>query len=69
MINAFLLRIAEWALEKTGHALMEWIRDWLKKRSDQKALKKNKANKDAAIESGDINAIEQAGKDSLNNIP
>ena len=69
MLTGLLLSLAEWAITKTENALVVWIHAWLKQRAEQQALKKNQANLQEAIKSGDNAKIENAGESSLNNNP
>lgn len=70
-MQAFLLLLAEWAVNKYGHQLFVSIRDWIKKSIEnsksKEILKSNQEALASAIKSGDQNAINKASENALNN--
>lgn len=60
--------VVEWLLTKVFAVLGKDLAEWQAKRKSDQALSTNKDNLENADKSGDINAIQKADQDALNNI-
>lgn len=67
MWQAFLLQLIEWLCTKAGGLISTEISSLIAKHKEAQALANNQTALQGAIKSGDQNAIDKAGADSLNN--